>query len=180
MPTQPEDVLNFWTDAGSKKWFVKSDEFDAEIKASFGQTLEDAIAGDCDNWTDTPDGTLALLILLDQFSRNLFRNDARAFAQDEKSLTILHAAIQSGDDLKIRQDLAAFVYMPLMHSEKLSDQELCIEQMTRLNLEGNVKFAIIHRDIIRDFGRFPHRNAVLGRKTTDEEQVFLDKGGFSG
>ncbi|PHS77967.1 MAG: hypothetical protein COB56_00035 [Robiginitomaculum sp.] len=180
MSATPQDVLDFWLNAGPKNWFAKSDDFDADINSAFGQTLEDAIAGKCDNWAETPDGTLALIILLDQFSRNLFRDDARAFAQDKKSVNILHAAIASGDDLKIREDLAAFFYMPLMHSENLSDQELCIEQMTRLNLEGNVKFAIIHRDIIRDFGRFPHRNAVLDRKTTPEEQIFLDKGGFSG
>lgn len=180
MVATAQDVLDFWIAAGPKKWFSKDDAFDADILEKFSETLDAAISGKCDDWITTPDGALALIITLDQFSRNLFRDDARAFAQDEKSLGILKAMLETGDDRKIREDLIMFAYMPLMHSEDLGDQERCISEMKRLNLEDNVKFAIIHRDIIVQFGRFPHRNSVLNRETTTAEQAFLDKGGFAG
>ena len=176
----PNDVLEFWTAAGPEKWWQKDIEFDVEIKNVFGATHAAAKSGDLNNWLETPDGTLALVIVLDQFSRNLFRNDARAFEQDEQCVSIVKSAMDSGFDRKMRSDIGMFIYLPLMHSEDISDQKLCVKEMTRLKLENEIKFAKIHLDIIEEFGRFPHRNKVLGRATTPREQEFLDEGGFSG
>lgn len=177
---KPEDVLEFWTKAGPEKWWSKDDTFDAEIKHLFESTHTHAKNGKLNSWLHTPDNTLALVIVLDQFSRNLFRNDAKAFAQDEQCVAIVHNTISSGFDRKMREDIGMFNYLPLMHSENISDQKQCVKEMTRLGLESETKFAIIHFDIIAKFGRFPHRNDVLGRTTTAEEQAFLDEGGFSG
>jgi len=180
MPVGPEDVLNFWVDAGPKMWWQKDDGFDAEIAQRFGNTHDAAARGELDAWLSKPDAGLALIIVLDQFSRNLFRNDARAFAQDEQCLRMVKSLMSSGHDRKMRHDIGMFCYMPLMHSEDLDDQKECLAQMERLGLKDNVKYAVIHLEIIEKFGRFPHRNAVLGRQTTPDEQKFLDDGGFSG
>lgn len=178
--TDPNDVLEFWTAAGPEKWWQKDVEFDTKIKSVFGATHAAAKSGGLNNWLKTPDGTLALVIVLDQFSRNLFRNDARAFKQDEQCVSIVKSAMDSGFDRKMRSDIRMFIYLPLMHSEDISDQKLCVKEMMRLELANEIKFAKIHLDIIEEFGRFPHRNKVLGRTTTPKEQAFLDEGGFSG
>lgn len=180
MNVTPEQVIAFWREAGPKKWFKKDDTFDEEIRTRFGETLEKAGNGELDHWTHDPNSSLALILVLDQFSRNLHRDSAKAFENDDKCVAIVQDMMKSGDDRKVPDDLAPFIYMPLMHSENLADQEECITQMQRLGKQDNVKFAIIHRDIIEKFGRFPHRNKVLGRETTPEEQAFLDEGGFAG
>lgn len=173
------DVISFWTQAGPEKWFKKDAAFDAAIRDGFLQTHEAAKTGRHDDWAETPEGSLALIIVLDQFPRNIFRDDPRAFATDAKALAITNAAIAKGFDRKIEPPLQQFIYMPLMHSEHLADQDRCVAAFTG-GAPENRKFAEIHRDIIARFGRFPHRNAVLGRTTTPEEQVFLDQGGFAG
>lgn len=136
--------------------------------------------GGYDDWTDSPEGALALIIILDQFSRNLYRNSPQAFAQDRRCAQITHEVMDKGLDQKMPEDLRVFCYMPLMHSEDLEDQELCVKVMNDNGYEANISFAEDHRDIIKRFGRFPHRNAALGRETTEEEKQFLDDGGFSG
>ena len=175
-----QDVLNFWTEAGPKKWWKKDPGFDAEILQQFGDLYQQACAGELDGWADNADGALALILLLDQFSRNLHRNSPLSFAQDAKCADLTRAVIASGADHHMPADIRPFCYMPLMHSESLEDQKLGLEMMEKFGVEGNVKAAVEHRDIIVKFGRFPHRNSVLGRQTTPEEQTFLDDGGFAG
>lgn len=177
--TTPAEIIAFWSDAGPDKWYEKDAAFDAAIRERFLATHEAAKAGLLDAWADTPEGALALVITLDQFPRNMFRDDARAFAADAKARAAANAAIAKGFDLKIEPPLQQFIYMPLMHSEHLADQDRCVAAFTG-GAPENRKFAEIHRDIIARFGRFPHRNAVLGRTTTPEEQAFLDSGGFAG
>ncbi len=176
----PHDVNEFWANAGPAKWWKKDADFDAKILDRFGETLSQAAAGKLGQWTSTPDDTLALILVLDQFSRNLYRNDAKAYAQDAACQAIVKTAISVGDDRKMRTDIGSFCYLPLMHSENLEDQKSCVAEFERLNLEDNLKSAIEHLEIIEKFGRFPHRNPVLGRTTTAKEQIFLESGGFSG
>jgi len=174
------DVLAFWTKAGPDKWYVKDADFDRAIRDDFLATYEAAAAGQLSSWTHDPESTLALLIVLDQFPRNMFRGSARAFAADPLALEIAKSAIAKGFDKKVDEALRAFFYLPLMHSEDIADQDHCVALCRALGDEENVKYAEIHADIIRRFGRFPHRNPVLGRATTAEEQAYLDSGGFSG
>ena len=174
------DVLHFWRDAGPDKWLEKDEAFDRAIRDKFYATYEAAAQGQLHDWETTPDGTLALIIVLDQFPRNLFRNDPRAFAADPLALAIAKRGLSSGVDRKVEHELVPFLYMPLMHAENLSDQNRCVDLFRDYGNANNLKFAEIHRDIIERFGRFPHRNAVLGRHTTAAEQAFLDSGGFSG
>ena len=174
------DILDFWTLAGPPKWFAKNAAFDAEIANRFGADVEAAARAEFDSWIEEPDGALALIILLDQFPRNLFRDSPRAFATDAKALATAQDALLRRRDERYSFPLRRFFYLPMMHSERLEDQEFCIEALARLGDREGAEFGRIHRDIIAKFGRFPHRNAVLGRKTTPEEQAFLDKGGFAG
>lgn len=178
--TSPADIIAFWTDAGYDRWYAKNDAFDAEIRARFLATYEAARDGRLASWEASDDGTLALIVVLDQFPRNLFRNDPRAFATDDAACALAKRAIARGVGDRVDPALRQFVYMPLMHSEDLADQEQCCALFRAAGESDNLKFADIHADIIRKFGRFPHRNAVLGRETTAEEQAFLDAGGFKG
>ncbi len=177
---RPRDVLDFWFAAGPRKWWTKDEEFDTEIKKRFGETLSAARNGKLETWRDGPDGTLALVIVLDQFSRNVFRNDPRAFSHDAQSLETALSAIDRGWDMELPAQARQWFYLPLMHTENLKTQERCTELCKRSELEGNIEAAIEHEDIIRRFGRFPHRNAVLGRVSTEEEIRFLEDGGFAG
>lgn len=176
----PADIVAFWRKAGPEKWFAKDAAFDAEIRQRFLPAYEAAAAGRLDDWQGTAEGAYALLILLDQFPRNLFRGSPQAFATDAKALAIARHAVATGFDKSYEPPEQRFLYMPFMHSEALHDQEHCIALCAAADDADGVKYAEIHRDIIRDFGRFPHRNAVLGRKTTAAEQAFLDDGGFAG
>lgn len=179
MDTSAHDVITFWRDAGPERWFRKDDAFDAQFRERFLAAHEAAAAGTLDAWADTADGTLALLVLLDQFPRNAFRGSPRMFATDAKALAIADAAVTRGVDQAVDAALRAFVYMPFMHSERLADQERCVALATPLG-GGTLRYAEVHRDAIARFGRFPHRNALLGRTTTPEEQRYLDEGGFAG
>lgn len=176
----PADILAFWRQAGPEKWFAKDEAFDAEIRARFLAAHEAAAAGELSDWEATPEGVYALLILLDQFPRNLFRGSPRAFATDAMALAIAERAVARGFDKAIGLPERRFLYMPFMHAENLAHQERCVALCEEADDAEGVKHAIVHRDIIRDFGRFPHRNPVLGRETTPEEQDFLDEGGFRG
>jgi uncharacterized protein (DUF924 family) len=176
----PDAVAEFWLAAGREKWFKKNTAFDEEIRARFLSTYEAAAAGHLSDWEKTPRGAAALVIVLDQFSRNMFRNDARTYAADTLARAAADRTIARGGDKDLPPTLRYFVYMPFMHSETLADLERCIDLFRGLGDAEGLKYAEHHADIVRRFGRFPHRNAILGRKTTPEEQTFLDGGGFGG
>jgi uncharacterized protein (DUF924 family) len=175
----PADVLAFWRDAGPDKWFTRDDAFDAEIREKFLATYEAAAAGKLSAWEGSAEDTVALMIVLDQFPRNMFRGDARTFAADPLARAAAHRALKRGYDQDLPAADRGFLFLPFMHSEELADQIRCVELYRAAN-DDDLKYAEQHRDIIRRFGRFPHRNAVLGRATTPEEQAFLDGGGFKG
>ena len=174
------EVIRFWAEAGPDRWFEKDDAFDAEIRSRFLATHEAAAAGTLADWETSPDGALALLILLDQFPRNMFRNSARAFATDPQARAITASALLRGFDAQVPANLRAFVYLPFEHSEAMADQDRGIALYTAAGDADGLKWAKVHHDLISRFGRFPHRNAVLGRTTTPEEAAFLDDGGFAG
>ncbi|MBN8921156.1 MAG: DUF924 domain-containing protein [Rhizobiales bacterium] len=176
----PRAIVDFWLAAGPEKWFNKDAGFDAEIRARFLAAQEAAARGELSAWEATPEGAIALLILLDQFSRNLYRGEARTFAADPMARGIADRAIARGDDMALGMPLRQFFYLPFMHSELLADQERSVALYRALGDADLQKFADEHADIIRRFGRFPHRNPVLGRATTPDEQAYLDAGGFAG
>ena len=178
--TIPDDVLAFWQGAGPDKWFKKDAAFDAGIRARFLATYEAAARGELGAWEGTAKGALALVITLDQFPRNMFRDDTRAFAADALARGVADRAIARGFDMQVPESQRGFFYLPFEHSENLADQERCVALTRATGDKDLVKWAEIHADIIRRFGRFPHRNKVLGRATTPAEQIFLDSGGFSG
>ena len=180
MTAHPNDVISYWRHAGPEKWFKKVVAFDEAIRLKFESTHHRAARSEYDAWADTADGALALLILLDQFPRNLYRGSAHAFATDPKARAIAMAAIDRGFDKQVDPALRNFFYLPFEHAENLADQDSGLALSAEAGVEDNLKWAGIHRDIIARFGRFPHRNAALGRVTTPEEQDFLDEGGFSG
>jgi uncharacterized protein (DUF924 family) len=175
----PDDLLRFWIEAGPKQWFRKDDAFDAECRDRFLALHERAARGELAAWAGTPEGALGLLLLLDQVPRNAFRGSARSYATDPLARVVAQQAIRRGLHQQVDEPLRNFFSLPFMHSEWLPDQELAL-QLTRGLGEEAPKFARIHHEIIQRFGRFPHRNAVLGRRTTPGEQAFLDDGGFSG
>ena len=186
MTAHPNDVVSFWRSAGPAKWFAKDAAFDQAIALKFEQTHYRASMRRYDAWAETPEGALALLILLDQFPRNMYRNTPHAFATDPLARMFARAAIAAGQDNDpvIAPELRPFFYLPFEHSESLVDQEFSVQLFASLQAdtgdEESMKWALIHRDIIARFGRFPHRNAGLGRETTPAEQEFLDEGGFAG
>jgi len=176
----PEDVLTFWRNAGEKRWWTKDDTFDAEIREKFLDLWNAAAAGRCAHWEESADGALALVIVLDQFPRNMFRDDPSTYASDALARDVALRAVDNGADARLAEDLRGFLYMPFMHSEHLADQERCMALFEQTGDAEQTKYAGHHADIIRRFGRFPHRNRLLGRVSTDDEQAFLDSGGFSG
>ena len=176
----PEDVLGFWRSAGPTRWYNKDQDFDNEVRERFGVVHEAAARGALNGWQETPESALALVIVLDQFPRNIFRNDLRAYATDGAARAVARRAINRGFDTKVSEIDRRFFYLPFMHSEDLADQERCIGLCRASNDEEGLRYADLHADIIRRFGRFPHRNPVLGRRTTPDEQAFLDAGGFAG
>ena len=180
MIASAEAVLAFWREAGPDKWFNKDAAFDDEIRTRFLGTYEAAAAGKLADWEATREGTLALVIVLDQFPRNMFRDSGRAFAADPLALAVAKRAIERGFAIATPVQERAFFYLPFEHSEQIDDQERCCALFRATGDADLVKWAELHADIIRRFGRFPHRNAVLGRTTTADEQVFLDSGGFAG
>jgi uncharacterized protein (DUF924 family) len=175
----PADVVAFWRAAGPERWFEKDAAFDDEIRRRFLDVHEAAAAGKLAAWEHSAEGALALLILLDQFPRNMFRGQARAFATDPLARAVASRAILNGFD-GVFPDMRGFFYLPFEHSEDLADQDRAIALYKASGDADGLKWAEIHADIIRRFGRFPHRNAALGRSTTPQEQAFLDSGGFSG
>lgn len=175
----PSEVVAFWREAGPEKWFRKDAEFDRLMVERFTELHGQAAMGRKDSWAETPDGALALVLLLDQFSRNMFRGSPKAFAQDGQALRVAKKAIEAGFDTKVAPELRSFFYMPFMHAEAIEEQERCVSLLHSIAPDW-VGYARDHERIIRRFGRFPHRNPVLGRPTTPAEKAFLDDGGFSG
>jgi uncharacterized protein (DUF924 family) len=176
----PESVLAFWREAGHEKWFTKNTAFDETIRSRFLETCEAAAAEKLSDWERTAEGALALTIVLDQFPRNMFRGDARTYAADALARAVAERALARGFDRQVPPPEWQFFYLPFEHSEALPDQERCCALFRSTGDAELLKWAQQHADIIRTFGRFPHRNAVLGRATTPEEQAFLDGGGFKG
>ena len=176
----PSGILAFWREAGRERWYKRSDAFDAEVGRRFLPLWKRATAGELASWEESDEGALALVIALDQFPRNMFRGTPEAFASDALARDVARRAIDRGVDRRIDPILLEFIYLPFMHSEHLPDQLHCVALFQNTDNAENLKYAREHADIIRRFGRFPHRNCVLGRPTTEEEQAFLDNGGFSG
>ena len=186
--TSIREVLDFWllplSHPGHGKarelWWDSTPELDAELNSRFRALIEQAIAGELDHWRKSPDGALALTLLCDQFTRNVFRKSARAFAGDANARETARLAIARGYPAAYPSDIRLFFYMPFQHSEDLADQDFGCTLFATLGNEDNDKYALEHRDIIARFGRFPHRNESLGRTTSEAEQAFLKDGGFAG
>ncbi len=172
-------VVDFWREAGPDRWFAKNEAFDADFAARFSLAHQAAARGELDHWLADAEGALALLVLLDQFPRNTWRNNPHMLATDGKALALAKAAVAAGFDLQPDPALRRFFYLPFMHSEVLAEQERSVELNAALDSDTQ-RFAVLHRDIVARFGRFPHRNRLLGRESTVEEQKFLDEGGFAG
>lgn len=170
-------ILQFWSEMGPKRWFTKDVQFDIEFRGRYLEHHLAAAARKLDSWSETASGSLALVILLDQFPRNAFRDTAHMFTTDTLARYYASRALSRGLDEYVAAELRLFLYLPFMHSENVADQERSLELPQRV---GHAEYAAQHRDIILRFGRFPHRNAVLGRESTPEEQACLDAGGFSG
>jgi uncharacterized protein (DUF924 family) len=175
-----EQVLAFWREAGPDKWFEKDEAFDEAIRRHFLETYEAAAAGQLSDWEAGREAALALVIVLDQFPRNMFRGTARAFAADHLARAVADRAIARGFDLATPLQERSFFYLPFEHSEALADQERCCALCRATGDADLLKWAELHADVVRRFGRFPHRNAALGRASTADEQNFLDGGGFAG
>jgi uncharacterized protein (DUF924 family) len=179
-PISPDDVIAFWLAAGAQRWFEPDAAFDAEVRDTFLPTYEAAAAGRLRDWEETPRGALALLIVLDQFPRNMFRTTARVYAADPLARAVADRALARGFDRQFGFPERQFFYLPFMHSESLADQERCVTLYREAGNADGLKWAEHHAGIVRRFGRFPHRNALLGRDSTAEEQAFLESGGFGG
>ncbi len=173
-----EDVLSFWF-ADPARWWRKDPAFDDEIRSRFAGLHAAVVRGEHEAWRDTPRGALAYVIVLDQFSRNMFRDSARMFAGDAQALSAARATVDRGDDHALTSDERLFLYMPFMHSEELADQDRCMTLLEALGRSFELDYARRHRDIVARFGRFPHRNQLLGRTPTPEELEFLKQPGSS-
>lgn len=174
----PSRVIAFWKEAGPAKWYKKDDAFDHQFRITFADAHVAAARSEIDHWMETPEGALALMILLDQYPRNSFRGTGHQFATDGKALALAKDAIARGYLSAFEPELRQFLLMPLMHSEDLADQDALLPLCA--DMAETLKFAHIHRDIIVAFGRFPHRNQCLGRASTPEELAFLAGPGFKG
>jgi uncharacterized protein (DUF924 family) len=179
-PIGPSDVLAFWRAAGPDRWFEKDAAFDAEVAARFAGLWRTAAEDGLAPWEDTPEGALALVIVLDQFPRNMFRGEARTYATDAAARSVADRALARGFDQQVARPERQFFYLPFMHSENRADQERCVALARGYGDDEFTRYAEDHADIVRRFGRFPHRNAALRRATSAEEQAFLDGGGFAG
>ena len=177
----PKTVVAFWREAGPDRWFSPDPAFDEACRTRFLLTYEAAARGDLNEWELTPEGSLAVVLLLDQFPRNMFRGTRRAWRSDPVALDVADRAIERGHDRAVEPALRRFFYLPFMHSEELSDQERSVTLAEAMGDEDTLKGARHHREIVARFGRFPHRNAILGRESAPEEAAFLaEEGAFKG
>ena len=173
-----DGILHFWfTESTPQQWFAKDDAFDATIRTRFLATHAAAALGECWSWRSSAQGRLAELIVLDQFSRNLYRGDPRAFAQDAMALALAQELVQQGLDQQLTPAQRGFAYLPYMHSESRAVQQQSLALYTALGQENSLRFAHAHQVIVERFGRYPHRNAALGRQSTPEEVAFLQEPG---
>ncbi|MFV5523102.1 MULTISPECIES: DUF924 family protein [Acinetobacter] len=169
-----QDILDFWFSPETQpNWFAKSDQFDQSLKEKFGDILEQASRAELWSWRKNADGRLAEIIVLDQFSRNIFRDTPRAFAQDSLALALAQEAISQDLDKQLSPEQRSFLYMPFMHSESKLIHEFALKLFQRLGNPENLEYEIKHKIIIDRFGRYPHRNQILGRESTEEELSFL-------
>lgn len=177
----PAEILEFWfSNRIRQRWWVKDPAFDEEICEHFAGLHRSALAGEIESWAADPEGALALVIVLDQFPRNMFRGSAEAFASDAAARAVTKSALAAGHHHALADDdRRLFLYLPLEHSEQLADQDRCCALTGELAVAHWHEFAKKHRDIVARFGRFPHRNEVLGRESTEEERVFLTQPGSS-
>ena len=179
MENRAGEVLTFWQEAGPESWYRQDAPFDRTIRDRFGALWDLACAGGCDHWAMGPKGALALIVLTDQFPRNMFRDSPRAFASDARALRIAASALNHGWDLRLAEPMRQFFYLPFMHSEMLTDQDRSVRLFkARMATGDNLLHARAHREVIRRYGRFPYRNAALGRISTPQEDVFLASGGY--
>jgi uncharacterized protein (DUF924 family) len=172
------DIINFWySDKIKTMWFASTPLLDANIREHYKVLWQKAVKNELKDWENTANGCLALIILLDQFPLNMFRGTQQSFSSEQHAVTVCYHAIKKGFDQDIIQqsgtEKIAFLYMPLMHSEKIEDQENAVKYFQATDSEGNIRFAKHHRNIIRQYGRFPHRNAILGRKNSTAEEKYL-------
>lgn len=180
--TRAREIREFWLDeAGPQGWYLGGDDLDAEITKRFEADWEKARRGEYDGWQCRPEEAFSLIVLLDQFPRNMFRGTAKAFSSDKKALCCAKKAIDRGFDLRLPEPERQFFYLPMMHSESLTDQERCVRLMTSRMAgagESNLLHAKVHREVIRRFGRFPYRNEALARGMTGPEISFIEQGGY--
>lgn len=173
-PPEARELLAFWfADGMDRQWFRGTQALDERIRTRFEATWRSAAAGELDDWDITADGALALAVLLDQLPLNMFRGQRASFATLDRAICVARGAVGRGLDRQLSRDRVAFLYMPLMHSECLADQDLSVALFSAAGLADNLRFARHHRELVRRFGRFPHRNAVLGRDSGDEERRYL-------
>ncbi|WP_439573961.1 DUF924 family protein [Phreatobacter sp.] len=175
----PTEIVRFWTEAGRERWFTKDEGFDGDFRRRFEALHWAAARRELDHWAESAEGLLGLLILLDQFPRNCFRRTGHMYATDPLARMIARNAVERGLDQQVPETVRLFVYLPFAHSEDLADQQLSVRLQSALGAEQE-GHARGHHDIIVRFGRFPHRNRILGRETTAEEAEFLSEGGFAG
>ena len=174
-----EEILEFWSGVGAKGWYAETPAFDDDIRKRYKEAWADALAGKFSDWQLCARSSLALIILLDQFPRNMFRGDGTSFKSDRMALCVAKKAISRNFDQKIEGDLRQFFYLPFMHSESLMDQDAAVRAfVTRMPGTRNLLHARAHRQVIRDFGRFPYRNDAMGRTSTGKEVAYLDAGGY--
>lgn len=172
---QAEDIIKFWfSDDVSKMWFNSTPEFDKQLRRDYQTVWQDAQDDKLKDWEVIAEGALALVIILDQFPLNMFRGEALSFATEARSREVSQRAIDKGFDMTLENNQRFFLYLPFMHSESLVDQDYSVELFERAGMTDNLRWAKHHRDIVRRFGRFPHRNAILGRESSDEEIAWLD------
>lgn len=169
-----QEIIHFWfEEVEPRQWFEKDEQLDEEIRQRFGACHQQAIQGELAVWRETLKGRLAEIIVLDQFSRNIFRNDPRSFAYDGMALVLAQEAMKQKELNQLNAAQRSFLYMPLMHSESLVIHEEALKRFSEKGLETNLEFEIKHRDILMKFGRYPHRNEILNRQSTPEELLFL-------
>ncbi len=180
--TTPEEIIAFWFSEPVKRlWFNANPSFDRLLRVNYLEAYEIARSGHLSSWQQQAEGSVALTILLDQFPLNMFRGEARSFATEEEARRVAKNAIKLGFDRALTDDQKIFIYMPFMHSESMDDQNYAVKLFENAQLTDNLKYATHHRDIIQRFGRFPHRNKILGRESTPEELEYLkSKDAFRG
>lgn len=172
---ESSEIIKYWYSERIKsQWFNSTKELDEEIKQKYEDTWKDILSGKYKSWQENAEGCLALVIILDQFPLNMFRGEVKSFSTEAMAIKVTKIAIELGFDKKIDKDKVSFLYMPLMHSENMDDQNIAVDVFEKANLLDNARFAKHHRSIVEKFGRFPHRNEILQRESSQEEIDYLN------